>query len=79
MLLLLWCPSCTWRKGRVGNTLDRGRVDVVDDDKGVLPVRGFRDYHVVVCVSRLPLPLLDRVVVAAAVVFQLHLEGRTLW
>ena len=52
-------------------------VDVVDDDaKGLLlvPVR-----CCVVCMSRLPLPLLlsDRVpvVVAAAVVFLLHLEG----
>ena len=73
-MLLLWCSCCTWREGHIGNVLDRGRVDVVVDDKGLLLVRVLRDCHVVVCVPRLPLPLLDRVLVAA-VVFQLHLEG----
>ena len=34
-----------------GHDLDRGRVDVVDDAKGLLPVRVLRDCHVVVCVS----------------------------
>ena len=74
--MLLWCSSCTWRKGRVGNALDRGHVVVVDDDKGLLPVP-VQDCCTIVCVSRLPLPspLSDRVPVAAAVVFQLHLEG----
>ena len=32
------CSGRTWREGRVGNALDRGRVDVVDDAKGLLPV-----------------------------------------
>ena len=31
-----WCFGCTWRKGRVGNALDRGCVDVVVDDKELL-------------------------------------------
>ena len=90
MLLLLWCSSFTWREGRVsGNDLDSGRVHIVVDDKGLLPVRVLRDCRHVVCVSRLPLllPLSDRVmvVVAAAGVFRLtlplseHLEGRPLW
>ena len=52
---------------------------VVDDAKGLLPVL-VRDYCVVVCVSRLTLPPLSDLVpvvdVAAAVVFQFHLEGR---
>ena len=55
-LLLLWCSGCTWREGRFGNALDSRRVDVVDDAKGMLPVRVLRDGHVF-CVSRLPLPL----------------------
>ena len=62
-----------------GHDLDRGRVDVVDDAKGLLPVR---DCCVVLCVSRLPLPPLPNcvpVAVAAAVALQLHLEGRTSW
>ena len=39
MLLLLWCSGCTWREGCVGNDLDSGRVYIVVDDKGLLPVR----------------------------------------
>ena len=54
--------SCTWREERVGNDLDSGRVDIIVDAKGMLPVRVLHDCHVV-CVSRLPLPLLDRVLV----------------
>ena len=85
LLLLLWYSGCTWRKIRHGgHDLDRGRVEVVDDAKGLLPVP-VRDCCVVICVSRLPLPPLSdcvpvvAVVVAAAVVFQLHLEGRACW
>ena len=44
-----------------GHDLDRGRVDVVDDAKGR-----------VVCISRLPLPLSDRVPVAAVVDCHCH-------
>ena len=84
LLLLLWCYGCTWRERRHGDKdVDRGRVDIVVGDKGLLPVRVLRDCHVVVCVSQLPLPLswslLDRVpvvVLVAAVVFRLHLKGR---
>ena len=84
---MLWCSSCTWREGRVGNALDSERVDIVVGDKELLPVRGLHNCNVVVCVSRLPLPLPDRVpvVIAAAVVIRLplplseHLEGRTSW
>ena len=81
----MWCSGYTWREEHVGNALDSGRDDIVVDDKGLLLVRVLRDCHVVVCVSRfpltLPLPLSDRVlvVVTAAVVFQLHLKGRTSW
>ena len=83
---MLSCPGCTWREGyHGGHDLDRGCVDIVDDTKGLLlvPVR-----YCVVCMSRFPLslplslPLPDRVpavVVAAAVVSRLHLEGRTSW
>ena len=78
MLLLLLCSSCTWREGRVGNALDNERVDIVVDDKGLLPVNVLRDCRVVVCVSRLLLPLSDRVPVAD-MVFWFHLEGRTSW
>ena len=69
-----WCSGYTWREGRHGvHDLDRGRVDVVDDAKRLLMVRVLRDCHVVVCVSRLPLPDCVSVVVAAAVVFLLPL------
>ena len=68
MLLLLWCSGCTWREEHVGNALDSGHVDIVVVDKGLLPVRVLRDCHGVVCVSRLPLPLLDCVLVAAVVI-----------
>ena len=46
-----------------------------------MPVHVLHDCHVVVCVSEFPLPLSDRVlvVVVAAVVFRLHLEGRMSW
>ena len=63
--------------GRLTWSYSRG-VYIVVDDKGLLPVRLLRDCHVVVYImSRLPLTLLDRVpvVVAAAVVFRLHLEA----
>ena len=79
-MLLLWCSGCAWREGRVDNALDRGRVDIIVGDKGLLPVRVLRNCHVVVCMPRFTLPpLSDRVpvVAAAAVVFQLQLEGRT--
>ena len=37
LLLMLWCYSCTWREGRHGDKDDdRGRVDIVDVDKGLL-------------------------------------------
>ena len=36
LLLPLWSSGCTWREGRVGNALDRGRVDIVDAAKGLL-------------------------------------------
>ena len=68
--------------GRSTWSYSRG-VDIVVDDKGLLPVRVLRDCHVVVCImSRLPLPLSDRVpavIVAADVVFQFHLERRMCW
>jgi len=50
-------------------------VDVIDDDKGLLPVCVLRDCHVVVCVSQssLSLPLSDRVPVVAVAVIQLLL------
>ena len=77
-----WRSSGSWREGRHGaNNLDRGRVSVVVVDRVLLPVR----VHccVVVCImSRLPLPFSDCVpvvVVATAVVFWLHLEGRMSW
>ena len=38
-LLLLGCSGCTWREECVGNALDRGRVNIVDDARGPLPVR----------------------------------------
>ena len=65
------CSSCTWREERVGNALDSRRVDIIADDKGLLSVHVLRDCHAVVCMSRLPLPLSDRVpvVVVTAVVF----------
>ena len=34
-----------------GHDLDRRHVDIVDDAKGLLPVRVLHDCHVVVCVS----------------------------
>ena len=38
-MLLLWCSNCTWKEGQCGgHDLDRGRVDVVDDAKRLLPV-----------------------------------------
>ena len=65
-----------------GHGLDRGRVDIVDDVKGLLPVL-VRNCCAVICMTQLPLlPLsdLDLVVVAAdTMVFQLHLEGRASW
>ena len=72
---MLWCSGCTWREGRVGNAVDSGRVDIIVDDKGMLPVHVLCDCHVVVWVSRLPLPLPlpDRVVVVVTAVFQLSL------
>ena len=55
---------------------------VVDDAKELLLVP-VRDCCVVVCMSQLPLPPLSDHVpvvdVAAAVVFQLHVEGRAGW
>ena len=36
---MLWCTGCTWREGPVGNDLDSRRVDIVDADNGLLPVR----------------------------------------
>ena len=56
--------------------LDSGRVNIVVDDKGLLLVRVLCDCRVVVCMSRLPLPLPSDcvpVVVVAAVVFRLPL------
>ena len=35
-LLLIWCSSCTWRDGRVGNALDSRYVDIVDADNVLL-------------------------------------------
>ena len=43
--------GCTWREGRGGNGLDSGRVDIVVDDKGLLPVCVLCNRHGVVCVS----------------------------
>ena len=62
------CSGCTWREGyHGGHDLDRGRVDIVDDDKGLLPVL-VHDCCAVVCVSQLPLPpLSDRVPVVVVV------------
>ena len=54
--------------------------DIIVDDKGLLPFRVLCDCYAVVYVSQLTLPSSDHilvVVVAAAVVFRLHLEGRT--
>ena len=90
---MLWCSSCTWREGRQGgNALDSGRVDIVVNDKGLLPVCVLCDCNIVACVSRLQLSLSDRVpvvLVAAAVSFRLSsplldrvpvaLGGRTSW
>ena len=79
-MLLLWCSGCNWREGcHGGHDLYRGRVNVVDDAKGLLPVLV---RCCVVCVSRFPLPLplsdcVPVVVVVAAVVLRSHLEGRT--
>ena len=77
MLLLPGCSGCTWREGRVGNALDRKRVDIVVDDKGLLLVRVFHNCYAVFCVSRLLLSLSVRVpvVITANVEFQLRLEG----
>ena len=37
--MLLWCSGCTWRKGRHGDKdVDRGRIKIVDDAKGLLPI-----------------------------------------
>ena len=33
------CSGCTWREACVDNALDRGRINVVDGAKGLLPVR----------------------------------------
>ena len=58
--------------------LIRGRVDVVDDAKGLLPVLV---RCCVVCRSQLtlPLPLSDPILVVVAVVFWLHLTERASW
>ena len=57
----------------IADALDRGRVGVVDDAEGLLPVPV---RCCVVCSSQLSLPLSDCVpVVVVAVVFQLYLEG----
>ena len=37
--LPLLCSGCTWSKGRVGSALVRECIGVVDDAKGLLPVR----------------------------------------
>ena len=39
--VLVWCSNYTWREGRVGNAFHSGRVDIVVDDKGLLPVAFF--------------------------------------
>ena len=65
--------------GRHGDKDVDGRgVDIVDDAKGLMPVRVLRDCCVV-RVPRLPLPPLSDcvLVVVVAVVFWLHLEGTT--
>ena len=69
MLLLLWVSGMVLFLLLLMQTL-YFVIDIADP---------FRDCCIVVFVSRLP--LLERVpaVVAAAVVFQLHLEGRTCW
>ena len=82
------CSGYIWREERVGKALDSGRVDIVIDYKGLLPVRVPRDCHrkltdrvpfvvAAAVVFRLPLLLSDRVLVVVAVVFQVQLEGRT--
>ena len=79
-------PGYIWREERVGKALDSGHVDVVVDDKGLSPVRVPRNCKstdrvpvvvAAVVVFRLSLPLSDHVLVVVAVVFQVHLEGRT--
>ena len=75
--MLMCCSGCTWREGQYcGHNFDRGCVNFVDDARGLLPVRVLQG-HVVVCVSRFPLPDPVLVVVPDVVVFLLHLEGRT--
>ena len=79
--------SATWRlsgslkeRRHGGHDLGRWRVSVVDDTKELLSVRILCGCHVVVCVSRLPLPLPDHVpVVVAAVMFRMYLNGRFFW
>ena len=73
------CSSCIWREGchASGHDLDKGRVDVVDDAKGLLPVR---DCCVVLCVSRVPLPSPNRVLVVVVVAaVPAALEEKTSW
>ena len=70
MLLLLRCSSCTLREERVYNALDRGRVNIVDDAKGLLPIC----VPLLCCCLQLPLSdCVPVVLVAAAVVFRLPL------
>ena len=80
------CSGYIWRGKCVGKALDSGRVGIVVGDKGPSLVRVPRNCKltdrvpVVVAaavVLRLPLPLSDHVLVIVAVVFQVHLEGRT--
>ena len=39
------CFGYIWREERVGKALDSGCVDIVVDDRGLLPVRVPRDCH----------------------------------